>query len=133
MAAEIVDNTETQEVTEEDLLDTSQVMNPHDVFAKTLLLDVEMAKAACKDMIPKELIDLFDWAKFSIEGTELLGDDAATQHCDLLYKIPIKNNERECFVFIVYEHQSSVDAMIPVRVLSYIVRIYQALLRHDAN
>ncbi len=66
-------------------------------------------------------------------------DDAlAERHTDLLYRIPWRQGagqqDREVLLFVIFEHQSSVDSLMSYRMLSYAVRVWDKWLQqHPAQ
>jgi predicted transposase YdaD len=99
----------------------------HDsLFQKTFSIPEETA-SVLRVHLPAEIAAAVDW--FSLvqdEGTFV--DDGLTQrHSDLLFSC--RYSGRDALLYILYEHQSTEDPVLPYRLAEYIVRI----LRRDQD
>ncbi|RME04646.1 MAG: hypothetical protein D6805_02275 [Planctomycetota bacterium] len=65
-----------------------------------------------------------------IDKTYVLPDYRKSES-DILYQIPYQN--RDAFVYILLEHQSTVDFLMPFRVLFYIVQIWWDYVKQDLD
>lgn len=52
-----------------------------------------------------------------------LDEQLDQQESDVLYLTQLKKNERPCYLYLLVEHQSSVDRWLPLRLVSYQVAI----------
>jgi predicted transposase/invertase (TIGR01784 family) len=68
-----------------------------------------------------EHLELFD--------KSFISDELIDRESDLIYKISYKN--REYFIYILLEFQSTVDKSIPVRLLSYMMLLYDSIYKES--
>lgn len=61
-----------------------------------------------------------------IEDTLLVDLQDHNRRTDILYQIKVNN--KEMFVFLLLEHQSSVNYLMPFRMLEYTVKIYRRFI-----
>ena len=50
-------------------------------------------------------------------------EDLSAVHSDLLYRVQLAG--RPAFVYVLLEHQSTVDTLMPLRLLGYLVRVLE--------
>ncbi len=102
---------------------------PHDHAFKALLGAPENALSVFRAALPASLIEAIDQGSLRLEPGSFVDEALAEVHSDLLFSARLRG--RAAFVYILFEHQSTVDPMMPVRLLRYVMRIWDAwLARH---
>ena len=73
------------------------------------------------------LADRFDCERRRLLDREFLTDDWRRREADLPFEVPYRLGEEELWalVFVLIEHQSSEDAMMPLRVLYFVVLYWE--------
>lgn len=105
--------------------------NPHDAGFKAFFSDPRVAADAIRRLLPERVAEAFDWGALELMPTEFIGEDLIDRRADLVFKAPLAG--RSAFVFLLFEHQSSVDPLMPFRVLVYLVRTWQRWLKENPD
>ncbi len=82
-------------------------------------------------MLPAELAQRIDWKTLELQTGTFVDPSLAASQSDLLFRAKI--DDRDVFVYVLFEHQSSPDALMPLRLLRYVVRILEAHIRKSAD
>ncbi len=95
---------------------------PHNALFTSVFSKKEQAIAALRAILPPNLVSLIDWDSLVLANGSFI--DAALSHrqSDLLYWAKLRNGE-PIALYLLWEHQSSFDALLPYRVLRYEIRI----------
>lgn len=80
-------------------------------------------------MLSTEIADRLDFSKAERQNRSFVPDDLHKQEADLLYRVPFVVEERSVWIYVLLEHQSSPDRTIGLRILSYMVQIWQTQVR----
>jgi hypothetical protein len=95
---------------------------PHDAFAKKVLADPKLAKAYFRKEMSPKLVRHIDWRTFKQVPMEHIGQALNHLHSDLLFEAHTRSGER--VLLFLFEHQSTVDPDMPLRLLHYMVLIW---------
>ena len=97
--------------------------SPHDTLIKRGFSVPEHAAAELKAVLPTELSSHFAWNRLKLESGSFVDKALEQSHSDLLYSVPI--NDETAFVYLLFEHQSKNDPLLPLRLLRYVLRILE--------
>jgi hypothetical protein len=100
-------------------------MNPHEALFKAVFSRPERAAEELRHVLPPELP--IDFTTLRHESGSFVDDELRERHADLLFSAtcggaPIR-------VYVLLEHQSSVDPWMPLRLLGYMLRIWEAIVK----
>ncbi|MEZ4435060.1 MAG: Rpn family recombination-promoting nuclease/putative transposase [bacterium] len=101
----------------------------HDAYFKASFSDPGVAADAIRRLLDPALADAIDWDHIEHIPTDFISDDLQNHRADLILRVTLRGEP--AFLFILYEHQSSVDPMMPFRVVVYMVRLWQGHLRDN--
>jgi len=101
---------------------------PHDELFKATLTP-EAARQLCKAVLPAGAGGLFDRATLIREPETFVEGALAS---DVLYRAELEGGG-EALVYVLFEHQSTVDPLMAYRVLRYMVRIWGRWLRERSD
>jgi predicted transposase/invertase (TIGR01784 family) len=101
------------------------VPNPHDALFRRTFGNAEHAVGLLRSMLPQALADAADWSTLQLRDGSFVDPSLAERHSDLLYAVKLAG--RDAFVYAVLEHQSSSDPWMTLRMLGYLVRVYERL------
>ena len=90
--------------------------HPHDALIKRVLttyLDAAKELFCCR--LRTELATAIDWSTLRLEPASFVKRDLKRSHSDLLFSV--KFNERRVLIYLLFEHQSTIDASMPLRLL----------------
>ena len=97
---------------------------PHDGLFKAIFGQVEYAREELRSLLPSEIAAEIDWSTLSLEPGTFVDSHLTERETDLLYRMQLCG--RDACVYVLFEHQSEVDARMPFRLLRYEVRIWEA-------
>jgi hypothetical protein len=95
---------------------------PHDAFAKKVLADPKLAKAYFRKEMSPRLVRHIDWRTFKQVPVEHIGEALNHLHSDLLFEAHTRSGKR--LLLFLFEHQSTIDPDMPLRLLHYMVLIW---------
>jgi len=108
-------------------------MGSHDKLFKAVFSEPENAIAHFGAFLPAEITAALDLSQAVHEPGSFVDETLRERHTDLLYRIPWKKGfgegDREVLLFVIFEHQSTPDPMMPFRMLRYAVRIWERWIR----
>jgi len=110
--------------------ESARVQSPHDAFFKQVFGVPENAAAELRAVLPAAISARLDWATFERVDASFVDPDLSTSESDLVFSVRI--GARRALVFILFEHQSTSDPMMGVRLLRYVVRIWERWARSEA-
>ena len=113
---------------ERELEELSQISNRQypDGSAKWLIRQREHLEALVK-MVADQLADALDFGRVTQVNRSFITDELRTQESDMIFRIPFRDPTGACEEVIVYlliEHQSTVDPDMGLRLLSYMTQIW---------
>jgi hypothetical protein len=101
---------------------------PHDALFKAAFEDPSAAAALLRELLPPDLRDAIAWHTLSSERGSFIAPRLADHHTDLLFRARFRSGYPGGVVFLL-EHQSTVVAAMPQRVLSCQLRIWERCRR----
>ena len=103
------------------------VATPHDSLVKRVFSVRENAIGELRSVLPPEVLEHLDLDRLEVQERTFVDVDLVQRHSDQLYSVPIDGELG--FVYVLFEHQSSDDALMAFRLLAYMIRIWEAYLR----
>ena len=105
--------------------------NPHDALFKRIFQDPETAAGELRSVLPARLAERIDWSSLRIEPGSFVDEQFKEVHTDLLYAVRLQG--REAYVYLLLEHQSTSFWFMVLRMLGYVVRVLEDLVKRDPN
>ena len=95
-----------------------------DRSARWLLQDREYVRGLF-EILAYRLVPLIDFRRLELINTSFLADDLRERFADIVFKVPLRGESgpKELFIYILIEHQSTVDVKMALRVNSYMNHI----------
>ena len=81
-------------------------------------------------MAAREVADALDFALAERVNRSFVPADLHKQEADLLYRVPFKTGKADVWVYLLVEHQSKPDRLMGLRVLSYMVQVWDLQRLH---
>ncbi|MDR1485289.1 MAG: Rpn family recombination-promoting nuclease/putative transposase, partial [Planctomycetaceae bacterium] len=75
----------------------------HDAFFKYKLTTVERAKEFLRFVLKTEIVEMLDLERLMIVPNSFVDDVFARSYADILYKIPLKNSDKNIMIFVLIE------------------------------
>lgn len=97
--------------------------NVHDTLFKLTFSQVEHAAGILRLLLPPELVAAIDWSTLTLCPGSFVDEALAEKLTDLLFSVML--NGRPSLLYLLFEHQSSAEALMGLRLLSYEVRIWE--------
>lgn len=97
-----------------------------DGSAKWLLRQRENLESLLK-MVAGQFSDALDFARVTQVNRSFISEELRTQESDMIFRIPFRDPTGACeevMVYLLIEHQSSVDRSMGLRLLSYMTHIW---------
>jgi predicted transposase YdaD len=100
--------------------------SPHDALFKAVYGQAEHARGALQAMLPPPLAHAIDWPSLALRSGSFIDTSLREQRTDLLFSARWRGGPDEAPVYLLFEHQSSLDVEMAYRLLRYMIRIWQA-------
>lgn len=97
---------------------------PHDSFFKLVFARPERAAALFQRHLPPGTAAVIDWSTLTAEPASFIKTSLHRRQSDLLFSAQSSHGGRQVFFHILFEHQSTVDPAMPLRLLAYMVEIW---------
>lgn len=98
--------------------------NPHDALFKAVFAQPEHAGGELRAVLPETLVQALDWTTVEHRPGSFVDPELAERHTDLLFSIRARGGE-QILVYVLLEHQSRSDRLMPYRLLVYKIRIWE--------
>ena len=106
------------------------IHQPNDKLLKATFSVPENARAFFENHLPPELAEALDWSSLSLEPSSFIDPQFASSESDLLFYIRLQ--QHDAFLYLLFEHQSSEDPRMALRLLSYILRVWERFAQNHA-
>ncbi len=83
------------------------------------------AAAFLKEELAPAVVDSIDWDQLVLQPGSFIDSQFRQHESDLLFSAPWRDGR--CFVYLLFEHQVAEDPQIALRLLRYMVRIWETL------
>lgn len=98
---------------------------PHDALFKSVFQQPENAAAELQHVLPAEHVAAIDWSTLKLEPGNYVDEALADQHSDLLFSAAAQTSGECVLVYLLFEHQSTAEPKMALRLLSYMVSIWE--------
>ena len=104
---------------------------PHDNFCKAALSDIRVAKSVLSKHLPAEISAMVNFDTLEVTNATFINEHLRKQESDILFKADIAG--KVGYLYILLEHQSSPDKLMPVRLFRYMAEILNTHLNNHAD
>jgi len=111
----------------------ADIHQPHDRLFRSVFSDASEAAALLQTALPDTVRDSFDWTTLTLVDGTFVDEDLRGSQSDLLYQVEHTATGQPVSMYLLFEHQSSPDPWMPLRLLRYCCRIWEADRRNDPN
>ena len=94
---------------------------PHDAFWKANLTDPQRAKKLIETHLSQEIVKHTDFTTLEAKPTQFIQKNLRSMSSDVLYSVKIKN--KPAYIYFLWEHQSTAQALMAFRMLLYVIEI----------
>ncbi len=99
------------------------IHHPDDKLLKATFSTSGNARAFFENHLPWGLSCAFEWDSLRLESSTFVDPQFAASESDLLFSLKLQGSD--AFLYLLFEHQSSEDPWMALRLLSYILRIWE--------
>lgn len=99
-----------------------KVQNPHDKFFKKTFGDVAVAGDFLDNYLPQSIVDIIDIDTLEAQKDSYINKELQESFSDLLFKANINN--REGYLYFLFEHKSYPSRDVAFQLLKYMVEIW---------
>ncbi len=104
---------------------------PHDAAYKAFFSNPEIFRNLLTNFVPKPLIADIDFDSLESFSTEHVTDKLSKRFNDVVWKLRWK--DRDCYIYILLEFQSSPDYWMPVRILTYTSLLWENIIKKNGK
>ncbi len=113
-------------------MSSAEIPQPHDGLIRYTFGSPGNACSLLQAYLPEALVHALDWQGLELQSGSYVDPELRQSESDLLYRVPVRADRQaqgaeEVFFHILLEHQSSPDAELRLRLLSYSVEILRRL------
>ena len=101
----------------------------HDKFFKASLQDKRIAQDFFKAHLPAYLKKMIDWSSLSLQPGSFIDSCYASAYSDILYQADFLGEPG--YLYVLTEHQSKPDRLMPLRLWLYLCRIWDLHLKQN--
>ncbi len=109
--------------------DKNKPSSPHDALFKRTFGKVENAAAELQAVLPPSIVEATDFETLEVVPGTFIDELYSQVHSDFLYKVQVVG--REALMYVLFEHQSTVDVLMPQRLLGYISRVLEQHVKEE--
>ncbi|AYF76758.1 transposase [Nocardia yunnanensis] len=108
-----------------------QPKNPHDAYFRHVMSEATAAAGEVRSVLPEAAAAHLDWDGMELQSCSFVPKELRSRYTDVLFRT--RWDDRDAFVFMLIEHQSSSDDLMAFRMLEYMVAIWNRYLRHNQH
>lgn len=97
--------------------------SPHDALVRATFSQIEHAAGMLRATLPPEIAARVDFPTLSVLAGSVVDRGLRSRHTDLLFSVRVAGGEG--LIYVLFEHQSTVEALLALRLLGYMVRIWE--------
>ena len=101
---------------------------PHDALVRRVFGVPEHVAAQFRSTFPPTILDHLDLTTLRVEDSSFVSEELRGTVVDMLYSAT--DRSRPVFLYVLFEHMSTVDPLMPLRGLSGALRVWE---RHVQN
>lgn len=107
------------------------IHQPNDKLFRSAFGVPETAAAFLRAKLPETVAAAIDWPQLQRLPGTFIDTQFRASHTDLLFTAPVV--DRDALIYVLFEHQSTRDKWLPLRLLRYMVRIWEQRDRPDES
>jgi len=101
---------------------SSNIHNPHDKLFKASLQHQEVAREFLEMCLPDDIKKDVDLSATTYCNTTFIDEQLKMSQSDVLFKTNVCG--QESYIYILCEHQSTIDKIMPFRLMKYMVNVW---------
>ncbi|HWB04906.1 MAG TPA: Rpn family recombination-promoting nuclease/putative transposase [Verrucomicrobiales bacterium] len=106
----------------EDIPDFQLASQPHDAYFKQAFSDPGLAAEFFRSRLPAPISAAVHWEDLTLVPGSFIKRTLQQAHSDLLFSVPAGG--QKLLLYLLFEHQTTVDRAMPLRLLGYLTEIW---------
>ncbi len=98
--------------------------NPHDHLVRATFVHPPQAAAELRSVLPPVLVAQLDFTTLAAVSGTFIDATLRDREADLLFTVQVRGGG-ERLVYVLFEHQSTIDPWLPLRLLEYQLQIWE--------
>ena len=100
----------------------TKVQNPHDKFFKDTFSNPFVVRDFVENYLPEPILKMVDLSELEIQNSSHVDEELSEVFSDMVFRTKI--NQRDGYLYFLFEHKSYPDRMVALQLLTYMVRIW---------
>jgi len=100
----------------------TKAQNPHDKFFKDTFSNPLVTRDFIENYLPESILKMVDLSELEIQNGSHVDEELSELFSDMLFRTKI--NQRDGYLYFLFEHKSYPDRMVALQLLTYMVRIW---------
>jgi len=96
---------------------------PHDKYFKNIMADKRVAKEFFTTHLPANIRDIIDLNDLELTSNSFVDEKLKRTESDIVFSATF--NKKEGYLFLLVEHQSSPDKLMPLRIMKYMLSLVE--------
>jgi hypothetical protein len=96
--------------------------NPHDALFRHVLSRAADAASELRTVVPDAVASRIEWDELTLQPGSFVSPELRSRFSDLLFRTRLSGHP--AYIYLLLEHQSSSDDFMPLRMLDYLVNIW---------
>jgi hypothetical protein len=106
-------------------------MGDHDPLFKRAFSVPAHAAGELRSVLPASVVEAIEWPALELVPASFVDEEMRHRHADLLFRAPLRDGSGQSYLYVLLEHQSEPDRLMPYRMLGYVQRIWDAVVRDE--
>lgn len=107
----------------------TKIQNPHDKFFKEIFSNPLVARDFIENYLPEPILKIVDLNELEIQNGSHVDEELSELFSDMLFRTKI--NQRDGYLYFLFEHKSYPDRMVALQLLMYMVRIWNQKVNRE--
>jgi predicted transposase/invertase (TIGR01784 family) len=114
-------------------MNDEQLPGPHNRFFFQTFSQIDRARDLIAAILPTHVSAKLDLPSLRIVSGSFIDDSLRMSQSDQLYEVDLHDTEQPIAVYLLFEHKSAPDRLMPFQLLKYMVRIWEQRLRDSST
>lgn len=109
------------------------IHNPHDHFFRSAMTNLKVAKEFFQYHLPEKVQAYLNLDTLALQPGTYINEALEDSASDVLYKVNYRDKSDWAYLYLLVDHQSSVDYLIAFRLWQYVFSIWGELIKKHGN
>jgi recombination-promoting nuclease RpnB len=104
--------------------------NPHDKMFRAAMQYPQVAREFLDSHLPENIKKNLDLSTITVCPNSFIDEELKLLQSDVLFKAKAKASGEETYFYVLAEHQSKPDKLMPFRLIQYMIKIWDFLIKN---